>query len=151
MHSETAYRRVHVLVPTELLSDLDAVVGERRRSQFIVEAVTTELRRRRLKQAIAEMAGSLADVDIPGWETQESAAAWVRALRDGTLGTQEEDRSGDDASTSEPVIEPDVSSSVTELTEIAFQLSQSQVSAIIEHAREELAQNILAGSGRSPL
>jgi hypothetical protein len=26
--------------------------------------------------------GALADVDIPGWETPEAAAAWVRALGD---------------------------------------------------------------------
>ena len=28
-----------------------------------------------------KVAGSLADVDIPGWETSESAAEWVRASR----------------------------------------------------------------------
>ena len=91
MSSEAAYRRVHIMIPTELLSTLDATVGERRRSHFIVEAISTELRRRRLKKALAEMNGSLANVDIPGWETRESAAAWVRALRAGTLDAQSEE------------------------------------------------------------
>jgi hypothetical protein len=31
------------------------------------------------------MAGSLADVAFPGWETSEAAAEWVRALRSGLL------------------------------------------------------------------
>jgi metal-responsive CopG/Arc/MetJ family transcriptional regulator len=76
-------RRVHVVLPDELIEAIDALVGQRRRSQFIAETVAEELRRRRLHAALDEMAGSLADVDIPGWETREAAAAWVRALRDG--------------------------------------------------------------------
>jgi hypothetical protein len=31
------------------------------------------------------MAGSLADVDIPGWDASEAAAEWVRALRSGCI------------------------------------------------------------------
>ena len=151
MSSEATYRRVHVMVPTELLSDLDATVGERRRSHFIVEAITTELRRRRLKQALAEMAGSLADVDIPGWETRESAAAWVRALRAGTLGTSsEETRLGSESPALESIAGDEASGSVAELTEIASQLSQPQLSALIETARDELARKTLAGSIRTP-
>src|SRR5262245_31474975 len=114
MSSESAFRRVHVMVPTELLSALDATVGERRRSHFIVEAIATELRRRRLKRALTEMNGSLANVAIPGWETRDSAAAWVRALRAGTLAAQpEEERLGEETTTSEPVVE-DVSATVAE-------------------------------------
>jgi hypothetical protein len=76
-------RRTHVLLPEALLDEIDALVGSRRRSSFIAEAIAAELRRCRLKAAVAEMDGALADVDIPGWETPEAAAAWVRALRDG--------------------------------------------------------------------
>lgn len=82
--TESKLRRVHVLMPKELVSAIDALVGSRRRSRFIVEAVDGELRRRRQRAAIAEMDGALADVDIPGWETPEAAAAWGRALRDET-------------------------------------------------------------------
>jgi hypothetical protein len=70
-------------MPNDLVEAIDTLVGKRRRSQFIAEAVAAELRRRRLSAALAEMKGSLADVDIPGWETPESAAEWVRALRRG--------------------------------------------------------------------
>lgn len=150
MGSEAAHRRVHIMVPVNLLSALDATVGERRRSHFIVEAIATELRRRRLKSALAEMEGSLANVDIPGWETRESAAAWVRSLRDGTLGTPSETVAGsEEIASSEPVSEDVVSASVAELAEIASQLSQPQLSALVETAREELASESLPGSGRT--
>lgn len=75
-------RRTHVLLPEDLLQEIDSLVGARRRSRFIAETVAAELHRRRLKAAVAEMDGALADVDIPGWETPDAAAAWVRALRD---------------------------------------------------------------------
>lgn len=83
MGVDIKHRRVHVVMPEDLIEAVDALVGKRRRSQFIAETVAAELRRRRLRAAIAEMDGALADVDIPGWETPEAAAAWVRALRDG--------------------------------------------------------------------
>jgi Arc/MetJ-type ribon-helix-helix transcriptional regulator len=76
-------RRAHVVMPSELLREIDALVGRRKRSQFIQEAVEEKLRRQRLQASLAEMAGSLAGVDTPGWETPEAAAEWVRALRRG--------------------------------------------------------------------
>lgn len=88
MSVEAKQRRVHVVMPEELIEAVDALVGRRRRSQFIAETVAAELRRRRLGAALAEMDGALADFDIPGWETPEAAVAWVRALRDGAEVTQ---------------------------------------------------------------
>jgi hypothetical protein len=76
-------RRVHVVLPEDLVAAIDTLVGKRHRSQFIAETVAAELRRRRLQSALAEMDGALADFDIPGWETPEAAADWVRAVRDG--------------------------------------------------------------------
>jgi hypothetical protein len=70
-------------MPAELVEEIDAQVGPRKRSRFVQEAVEEKLRRQRLQTSLAEMAGSLADVDIPGWETPEAAADWVRALRRG--------------------------------------------------------------------
>lgn len=87
----TKLRRAHVLLPEDLLEEIDSLVGTRCRSRFIAETVAAELHRRRLKAAVAEMAGALADVDIPGWETPDAAAAWVRALRDGDEPAQTAD------------------------------------------------------------
>ena len=37
--------------------------------------------RRRLIEAAERVAGSLADEDIPGWNTPDEILEWVRALR----------------------------------------------------------------------
>jgi hypothetical protein len=124
---------------SELLVTLDATTAIERRSRFVAEAIAAQLRRRRLEKALAEMAGSLADVDIPGWESRESAAAWVRALRAGTLGTHRDDfGAGEEAPVSKPVAGNDLSVFVAELTEIASELSQPQRAALIETARAQL-------------
>jgi hypothetical protein len=73
--------RIHVAMPKVLAEEVDALVGPRKRSQFVTEAVERELRRVRLKAAIAEVAGSRSWGDVPGWESSESAAEWVRAMR----------------------------------------------------------------------
>jgi hypothetical protein len=83
MSSDSRYRRIHVVMPEELVAEIDAMVGKRHRSRFVVETIAAELQRRRLREALAEMDGALAGFDIPGWETPESAVAWVRAVRDG--------------------------------------------------------------------
>lgn len=85
-------KRIRVELPTDWIEVIDAEVGARNRNRFIQEAVKEKLQqlpvwdehhRQRLRLALAAMAGALADVDIPGWESRESAARWVRALRDG--------------------------------------------------------------------
>jgi predicted transcriptional regulator len=79
MSSETV--RTHIVMPKELVAEVDHLVGPRRRSEFIAEAVAEKVARERLRQAAHKVAGSLADVDTPGWETPESTVEWVRALR----------------------------------------------------------------------
>jgi hypothetical protein len=76
-------KRAHIVMPAELIGQIDERVGPRRRSQFVQEAVEEKLRRQAVQESLAAMAGSLADVDIPGWETPESASEWVRRLRSG--------------------------------------------------------------------
>jgi metal-responsive CopG/Arc/MetJ family transcriptional regulator len=74
--------RVHVVIPSELVEEVDALVGRRQRSRFITEAIEHVLAHERLKRAAEAVAGSLADVDIPGWESSEAAEKWVRSLRE---------------------------------------------------------------------
>lgn len=73
--------RAHVVVPEDLLKEVDELVGPRRRSDFFAEAAREKLSRLKLRQAAHKLGGSLADTPIPGWETTESAADWVRRLR----------------------------------------------------------------------
>jgi hypothetical protein len=74
-------RRAHVVLPVELIEEIDALVGHRGRSQFLEEAAVERLRRLRRVEAFERAIAPPTDV-IPEWETRESAAAWVRELRD---------------------------------------------------------------------
>lgn len=73
--------RTHVVIPDEVLAEIDELFGPRHRSKVLTDALREVVRRERLLRALAAAEGSLKDVDIPGWETSESAYAWVRAGR----------------------------------------------------------------------
>ena len=73
--------RTHVILRDDLVEEVDKRVGKRKRSEFINEAVEERLKRLRLIEAAEVAGGSLKDVDIPGWETEESTLEWVRELR----------------------------------------------------------------------
>lgn len=73
--------RVHVVIPKEIVEEVDRLVGQRKRSAFVVEALIEKLQRERLGRALAETAGFLAKEDHPEWATPELTSAWVRKLR----------------------------------------------------------------------
>ena len=73
--------RTHIVVPKDVVASIDELVGRRRRSKFLTEAARKELARVRLARAARKAACSLKDVDIPGWESSDAAAEWVRASR----------------------------------------------------------------------
>jgi hypothetical protein len=73
--------RTHVVMPRDVVETIDTLVGRRGRSKFLAEAAEEKLRRLRLLRAANEVAGSLASVDIPGWETPEAVSEWVRSMR----------------------------------------------------------------------
>jgi hypothetical protein len=73
--------RTHVVIPDDVLADIDELFGPRHRSKVLTQALREVVRRERLLRALANAEGSLKDVDIPGWETSESAYEWVRAGR----------------------------------------------------------------------
>jgi hypothetical protein len=76
--------RAHVVVPDDLIAEVDELVGPRKRSEFFVEAVRERLRRARLQAAAKAAAGSLVGVETPGWETPEATSEWVRSVRRGS-------------------------------------------------------------------
>jgi hypothetical protein len=93
--------RTHVILPDDLLEEIDKLVGERKRSEFLSEAASKELKRRRLIEAARLAEGSLRDAETPSeWETSEGAAAWVRTLRHGS--NDEDDSSCINVSTETP-------------------------------------------------
>ena len=93
--------RTHVILPDDLLEEIDKLVGERKRSEFISDAASKERKRRRLIEAARLADGSLRDAETPPeWETSEGAAAWVRSLRHGS--DVQDDSPGIDASPETP-------------------------------------------------
>jgi hypothetical protein len=76
-----ALTRTHLIVPKELIEEVDRLVGPRRRSEFIASAVDEKVRREKVLQAVREAVKLPADRDIPGWETPEAVSKWVRDIR----------------------------------------------------------------------
>jgi hypothetical protein len=71
--------RAHILLPEDLLREIDAIVGERGRSAFLVETARQEVRRRKLL-------GFLEGND-PAWKYEDhpelaaGSGDWVSRLR----------------------------------------------------------------------
>ena len=73
--------RTHIILPDELVEALDRLVGKRRRSAFITEALRERLGREQLLRALNESAGILKEEQYPHWATPVKVARWVRDIR----------------------------------------------------------------------
>jgi hypothetical protein len=72
-------RRAHVVLPEDLVEEIDRVVGARKRSAFLADLARRELKRRRLMEILARPDPIWKDDDHP--ELADGAEAWVRRLR----------------------------------------------------------------------
>lgn len=82
-------RRTNLLLPDELVAEVDRIAGPRMRSAYIAEAVEARLRRDRLKEVVAQTHGSLDPADYPEWSSPDRIVAWVRASRSEVTGRGE--------------------------------------------------------------
>ena len=73
--------RTNLLLPKELVEEVDHFAGERGRSRYVAEALRARLKHDRLKEAIERTAGVLKSADYPEWSTSEKVVEWVRARR----------------------------------------------------------------------
>lgn len=73
--------RTNLLLPEDLVEELDRVAGPRNRSKFVAEAIRYRLKRERLRQAWEASFGVLKAEDHPHWATSEMVVEWVRAMR----------------------------------------------------------------------
>ncbi len=73
--------RTNLLLPKELVEELDAAAGPRGRSRYVAEAVAEKLRQDRLVRAARRTAGVLSAQDHPEWATSDDVTAWVRERR----------------------------------------------------------------------
>jgi metal-responsive CopG/Arc/MetJ family transcriptional regulator len=73
--------RTNLLLPKELVDEVDRFAGPRGRSRYVAEALEARLRRDRLRHAVARTAGSWPVGDYPEFATSEMVVEWVRARR----------------------------------------------------------------------
>jgi len=73
--------RTNLLLPKELVEEVDRYAGPRGRSRYVAEALADRLRGDRLREAIESTAGALRGANYPHWESSEAVVAWVRELR----------------------------------------------------------------------
>lgn len=73
--------RTNLLLPKDLVEEVDRYAGPRGRSRYVAEALTERLRRDRLREAVRRTAGVLRADDYPHWATSEKVVEWVRQQR----------------------------------------------------------------------
>jgi hypothetical protein len=71
--------RTHVVMPNDLVAEIDRIVGKRGRSEFIVHAAERELKRLQQIKALETIKGAWKDEDHP--ELKAGSAEWVRLIR----------------------------------------------------------------------
>jgi hypothetical protein len=72
-------QRTHIVIPQQLVAEIDTLVGKRSRSAFLTQAAEKELMRLRQIKALENAAGAWKDKDHP--ELKQGAAKWVKELR----------------------------------------------------------------------
>jgi metal-responsive CopG/Arc/MetJ family transcriptional regulator len=79
MGFKMATTRTHVLLPAEVLRDIDALVGKRGRSSFLAEVARQEIERRRILKFLERKEPAWKLENHP--ELKRGSAAWVSKMR----------------------------------------------------------------------
>jgi len=72
-------KRAHILLPDDLLREIDALVGPRGRSPFLVSVAREAVKHQKLLKFLESGEAAWKDKDHP--ELVDGSAAWVRQLR----------------------------------------------------------------------
>lgn len=72
-------RRAHIVLPVDLVVEIDKIVGKRGRSAFLTELAQREIKIRRQREVLSETAGAWKTEDHP--ELANGGAAWVEQIR----------------------------------------------------------------------
>jgi hypothetical protein len=72
-------QRTHIIIPRDLVREIDALVGPRGRSAFLLETARQEVQRRKLLRFLEGEQPSWRAEDHP--EFNAGTAAWVRQVR----------------------------------------------------------------------
>jgi len=74
-----ASRRAHVVLPEDLVTQIDKIVGSRGRSSFLADLARREIKRRHMLDVFKNEEPIWKDEDHP--ELKDGAAEWVRQMR----------------------------------------------------------------------
>lgn len=72
--------RTNLMLPDELVREVDEIAGPRGRSRFVTEAVEYRVKREKLRRAIAATAGCM--VRRGSRMDRDQVSAWIRELRE---------------------------------------------------------------------
>jgi len=72
-------KRAHIILPIDVVADIDKLVGKRGRSAFLTEIARDEILRRQQRNALRAAKGAWKDEDHP--ELKDGSAEWVRSMR----------------------------------------------------------------------
>jgi hypothetical protein len=72
-------KRAHIILPEDVLAEIDHLVGQRGRSAFLAEIAQREIQRRKLIAAVREARGCWKTEDHP--ELEDGSEAFVDRLR----------------------------------------------------------------------
>ena len=73
--------KAHLVIPGEILEEVDKIAGKRRRSLFIAEATQEKLERERFLKTLDETAGAWSDKSHPEFKTARDVEQYVREKR----------------------------------------------------------------------
>ena len=72
-------QRAHIIIPADLLREIDAIVGPRGRSAFLLETAREEVRRRKLLRFLESDETAWSEREHP--ELGKGSGEWVRRVR----------------------------------------------------------------------
>ncbi len=78
--------RTNVMLPADLVQEVDRAVGRRQRGRFLADAARERLARPRFEDAAPQAFGSWSDEDHPDLVTDDDMAAYLSRLRASTSG-----------------------------------------------------------------
>ncbi len=73
--------KAHLVIPHDILEEVDQIAGKRRRSSFIVEATREKLQRERFLKTLDETHGAWSDKNHPELKTTKDIEQFIRDKR----------------------------------------------------------------------
>jgi metal-responsive CopG/Arc/MetJ family transcriptional regulator len=73
--------RTNLLLPRDLVEEVDRIAGPRGRSRFFADAARRRLRQESGLRMVRETAGVLRAEDYPHWATSEDVVEWITDRR----------------------------------------------------------------------